>query len=382
MLRLHDTIFVLDALPEWEGEMKIWTEKDGNGKTVYCVDRAYRNAAGKPGHFRRRTTSYRQHMQNQIDATKVTETCSLTSMRFADCVRTYLEERGPGGFNATCYERASESLGNLYPDRQKFAVAYNHYKTRLSVSGLAQNTVKNHLIVVRSVCNYAAKTGRCGLLAVRDWGIVFGDSRERILSAGEELALMNTLNRLDSPLLPHIKFSLRNPIRKHDLFNLPREALKTEIVDGSVVHVVRFQAQKTRKRVKATTLVNVNDDFVRYAAALPADCPYLFPLLGTDRNRRYTKLEPGRWRKVIDSDKHFNFILDQAGLIDFCWHDLKHCAETYMLRQGFSYDQMRKLGIQMSPKTQLIYDNRSAVEIANTVLSRRQSVGCGMERTA
>lgn len=365
------------SLSEIGGDMKInvWTETDGAGKKVYCLDRSYRNAAGKSCHFRRRTTDYRKHLQNEIEAAKITDSCSLTSMRFKDCVSTYLRERGTGGQNDVCYNRATESLGNLFPDRHNFSTAYNRYAAMLDSKGLSKNTVKNHLIVVRTVCNYAYKTGRCGPLAVRTWGIEFGESRERILSAGEELSLLNALRLHNSPILPHILFALRNPIRKRDLFNLRRGDLKAEVVNSRRVWLVRFQAQKTRKKVRATTLVNVDEEFVRYESGLPAGCPWLFPIVGTDDNGTYSRLQPGAWKKVIDSDRHFNYILDKAGITDFHFHDLKHCAETYMLRQGFSYDQLRKLGIQMSPKTQAIYDNRSAVEIADSVLSCRHSVG-------
>ncbi|MBT8491152.1 MAG: hypothetical protein KJN62_08880, partial [Deltaproteobacteria bacterium] len=362
--------FLLDVpLLEIGGGMKIniWTETNKDGKKVYCVDRAYRNAAGKSRHFCRRTTDYRKHLQNELEAAKITDSSSLTSLRFAECVKAYLKEKGTGGFNDICYRRAVESLGNLFPDRQNFSTSYNRYFARLKIGAMAKNTIRNHLVIVRTICNYAYKMGWCGNPTIRDWGIEFGESRERILTAGEELALLNTLRCLDSPILPHIMFALRNPIRKRDLFNLKRTDLKTEVVNGRVVKVVRFQAQKTRIKIRATTLVNIDTDFLRYESSLPADCQWLFPIVGTSKNGISSKLQPGAWKKVIDSDKHFGYILEKAGIVDFVFHDLKHCAETYMLRQGFTYDQMRKLGIQMSPKTQAIYDNRSAVEIAETV---------------
>lgn len=376
-MSIADYNFFPDALPDWEGDVKIWSMKNVDGKTYYYIDRAYRDANGKARHFRRKTDSYRQHMQNQIDAAKVTDAGSLTSIRFTRCVSTYIEEKGTGGFTAACFKRAVEELGNFFPDRANFLMAYNRYRTRLGASGMAQNTIKNYLIVVRTVCNYAVKMGRCGSVAVHDWGIQFGEHRERILTAGEDLTLRNTLVRYKSPLIPHILFSLVNPIRKSDLFSLERQALKTEIYDGKVIRVVRFRAQKTRRHVKTTTLVNVDEEFVRYAGALPPDCPFLFPIVGTPENGAITKLKPGCWRRVQDSDRHFNTLLSAAGIADFHWHDMKHCAETHMLRQGFTYDQIRKLGIQMSPKTQMIYDNRSAAEIASTVLNRSHFVASG-----
>lgn len=379
-MSLDDVILGMYPSPDIGGNMKIkiWTETGKDGEKVFCLDRPYRNAAGVADHYRRRTTDYKQHLMNEIEAAKISDTCSLTSKRFSECVRTYLKEKGTGGFSEACYTTAAKELGNLFPDRMNFLAAYTRYKAKLNTEKASVNTVKNYLIVVRTICNYAYKTGRCASLAVKDWGIVFGDHRERILTSGEELTLLNTLKLYDSPILPHIMFSLNNPIRKHDLFDLKRSDLKAEVYEGRLVYVVRFRASKTRKTVKVTTLVNIDDDFVKYERALPTDCEWLFPIVGTEKNRRYTKLEPGQWKKVIDSDRHFEYILGKAGLLDFLWHDLKHCAETHMLRQGFTYDQMKKLGIQMSPKTQLIYDNRSSIEIAVDVLRKencRSNVG-------
>lgn len=360
-----NAIFAPDALPERGGDMKIWHE-DVKGVRWYFVDRAYRRGDGRSTHFKRKTTDPVQHARHVIEAQSITGECSLTSKRFAECISTYLDEHGPGGFSEACYARASRELGRLYPDKPNFAAAYAQYCAKLEASrDKAVNTVNNYKTVIRTVCNYAHKTGRCGAPSIRDYQLKKGNERDRILSPGEELAIENKLREWDSHLLQPFLFALRNPIRKRDLFNRRRDELKMELVNGQRIWVLQFVAHKTSrmKRTRITTLPNITREFLDYVSTLPGDCPWLFPMIGTKKNGIKTKLRPGKWRKILDADKHFNTLLRECGIQDFKFHDLKHCAETYMIRQGYHYEDLQKLGIQMSNKTQRIYDNRDQLEI-------------------
>jgi len=341
--------------------MRVWYKDDANGVRWYYVDRAYRNGAGKARHFRRKTDNFDQHLKNQIEARSLTGDCSLTSLRFSKCVELYLNERGRGGFNQACYDRSIKELGRLFPDKQIFAAGYSRYVGNLEGSDLAVNTVNNYKIIVRSICNFAYETGRCGRATVRDWRIRKGNERNRILSDGEKNALINYLTLHKSHILEAVKFSLINPIRKGDLFSLQRKDLQMDVSRW----VVRFQAKKTRNKIRVTILPNIDMDFVRYAHSLPGDCPWLFPML----ERKNGKVV---WKKISDPRWHFDTVLKQVGIYDFNWHDLKHCAETYLLRQGFTYEMLQKMGIQTSPKTQHIYDNRRQIDIINDVLCSPQ----------
>ena len=42
-------------------------------------------------------------------------------------------------------------------------------------------------------------------------------------------------------------------------------------------------------------------------------------------------------------------MLEEARIDDFHWHDLKHCAITWMLDNGYTERDLRNLGIQYSP---------------------------------
>jgi integrase len=365
-----DMILLADAPPEKGGLMQIW-HKDINGTRWYFVDRSYVRGDGKSTHYRRKTDDPVVHARQVIEAQSITGECSLTSKRFSECVAAYLSERGAGGFSAACYDRAVRELGRLFPDKNSFAAGYAQYAARLEASDLAVNTANNYKIVVRSVCNYAHKTKRCCAPAVTDYCIRQGVQRSRVLSPGERLSLENKLREWDSHLLQPFLFALENPIRKTDLFNLRRDDLRLELVGGTRVWTIRFAAKKTRRKASRgiTVLANISRELLEHAASLPGDCPWLFPMVGTERNGMHTKLKTGAWKKIIDADRHFNNLLDECNIHDFHFHDLKHCAETHMLKQGYHYEDMAKLGIQMSPKTQKLYDNRSQVEIVARVLS-------------
>ncbi len=378
MRDLHDTIFFLDASLQQEkgGKMKTWFYDDETGRRYYCVDKSYKDGKGVTQHYRRKTTDPITHAKQVIEANSINGgDGSLTSKRFSECVSTYLQEKGPGGFSDICYRRASEELGRLYPDKNNFATAYSRYCFRLEASDMAVNTVNNHKIVIRTVCNWAYKTARCGHPTVRDWQLKKGNERNRVLSINEALSIENKFRELDSHLLMPFLFSLKNPIRKRDLFKLPRTALKKEVRDGTLIYYVEFQAKKTKRHIVTTTLPYIDSDFVRYEESLPADCPWLFPMVGTPRNGSVTQLQPGKWRKILDADRHFNTVLRGLGITDFKFHDLKHCAITYMLEHGYQYGDLGLLGIERSPKTQRLYDNRNQIDLIASKDIGGQKVG-------
>jgi hypothetical protein len=382
LLSFPTGILAPDVLPEKGDKLKTWFEDDANGVRTYYIDKAYRRGNGKPDHFRRKTTDPVQHAKHIVEANSINCDSSLTSTRFSEIINAYRSIKGDGGFSTKCYDRAVDALGRLYPDKLNFSGAYAEYTAKLGAMGLAVNTVNNHKIIVRTVCNFGFETGKCGKASVRNWLIEQGNERNRILSTSEELAFMNTLAAVAVPGRPpmrsHIfeavKFALRNPIRKCDLFNLTRKNLKMESHNGKVIWVVQFQAPKTRRNIKITTLPNVGMDLVSYVQGLPADCPWMFPMLEHD-GEGIGGLKKGTWKKIIDADRHFNYVLEKAGIDDFHFHDLKHCAITYMLKQGYTYDALGKLGIERSEKTQALYDNRSQVEIVAKLAERRLSVG-------
>ena len=69
-------------------------------------------------------------------------------------------------------------------------------------------------------------------------------------------------------------------------------------------------------------------------------------------------------------------MLAEARIDNFRWHDLKHCAITWMLDSGYTERDLQNLGIQYSPAM----INRYYLTDAQKVLSKWKSSSLGPSR--
>ncbi len=298
---------------------------------------------------------------------------SLKTPTFGECVEHYLHRHGGGedyGGMRSCFDGrvgVRKALGRVKVN-DRLLQAYHKYTT--SISGERKpNTVNNYRICVRSVLNYAYRTGLIDRVPIRDYGITAFEYRERVWTQQERQRIFNVLDGWDSHLKWAVYFAALNPIRKTDQFGLTREAL------DMTNRVVRFRPRKTgRRKQRLTILPNIDDTLMGYFLSLPGECPWLFPMVATERNGMHTKMKPGQWRRTGDPKRHFRSVCAAADVDDFHWHDLKHVAVTYMIEeQGYSYERLRKLGIQYSEKTARVYHNRDALEIIRDMRATARS---------
>ncbi|MBD3242011.1 MAG: tyrosine-type recombinase/integrase [Chitinivibrionales bacterium] len=173
------------------------------------------------------------------------------------------------------------------------------------------------------------------------------EARDRVLSANEEKRLLTTLQRTDSYLYWPVYFSLRNPIRVGDLRNLTWRNL-----DETEPWIHFYPSKTRRKRKRETVLPFLDKPLLDYFDRLKRehpDNPYLFPYIRT-RAIREKGREVGREvvviRKLSNYKKAWAAILAEADIEDFHWHDLKHCAITWMLDNGYTERDIKDLGIQ------------------------------------
>jgi integrase len=195
-------------------------------------------------------------------------------------------------------------------------------------------TINRYISCAKMVCNFAIKNELLSKNPMVRFSKDTEEERDRVLSDAERLRLLNTLEHNNSYLYWPVYFSLKNPIRKGDLFSLTKENL------DMFKPWVHFYARKTRRRrFRETCLPFIDEKLMHYFNTLPADCDLLFP-----------NIEKGEYKKPIDFRKHWSNILEEAKIENFRFHDLKHCAITWMLDAGYSERGLKNLGIQFSDK--------------------------------
>lgn len=159
------------------------------------------------------------------------------------------------------------------------------------------------------------------------------EGRDRVWTLEEKKRLFEALK--GSWLEMAVYFSQFNPIRASDLFKLKKIDWKPEL------NRVQFQANKTKRTKNRDTILKQIDQRLRdYFASLPESCEWLFPRI----------TESGFCYKIKKHSDEWERVCKRAGIEDFHFHDLKHCAITYLLDHGYSRQDLKQCGIQYSDK--------------------------------
>lgn len=259
--------------------------------------------------------------------------CSLTNITFSECVEHYLKLKDNGSFIRSV-RLIEKKLGKYKVDnkfRDHVMMFRNSLEAEISESThrpLTNGTINRYMAFIRSTLKYAYKTGVIDSIPAIDFSMKRERVRNRMLDEYEETKLLNTLRIHNSYLEPAVRFSLRNPIRAGDLFGLTIDNL--DLFNGYVF----FHQKKTGH----PTYLIVWDDYIRN---------YFGNLKGT----RYLFHNNGE--KVGLYRKHWETMLRYAGIENFRFHDLRRCAGTWMLRNGFSERDIIDLGLWKS--LQMVY---------------------------
>lgn len=294
---------------------------------------------------------------------------SLTDQRLSDLTALYRQKHGEkfGSYIG----RLDAELGSVLVDDKRFPLEWDRFVARLSMDTYkgpgwetekkrSAATLNKYKAACRAVLRCGWASGRIDEIPIRDWGMGEAEARSRVLDADEELRLLNTMRTEGSWLYHAVRFALRNPIRAEDLFTLPKTAL------DETVPWVSFFPGKTSKQKKPTCLPELDDEDLAYFARLPANCPLLFPKL----------IAWGGWVPAPGYKKHWETITRHAKLGDFRFHDLRHCATKYLLDNGYSSDDLRRLQIHGTAEMIRRYDNADQRKVVESVARRRAFVEC------
>lgn len=261
---------------------------------------------------------------------------SLTELKtFKDLAHYYIERKKFGGMESTI-NALIRDIGNVSIDDLRFS--FDQYLVILK-SEISQKTgkvrsiatINRYISCAKMICNFAVKQQLIEKNSLAHFSNEKEMGRDRVLSDNEELRLLNCLKSEKSYLYWAVYFSLKNPIRRGDLFSLTKENL------DMFQPWIHFYPSKTRKRQnRETCLPCIESSVMEYFKELPSDCPYLFPRFKKD----------GTWCQVGDIKKHWHRMLKLSNIKDFRFHDLKHCAITWMIDHDFNERDLKNLGIQ------------------------------------
>lgn len=250
--------------------------------------------------------------------------CSLTIRTFGDMLRLYTSRIGYSGAKSA-FNCTEQHLGKYCVD-SRFVGKYEAWidmleSTKSPVTGRlrSQGTINKYKAVVRMVLGYARKKGLLWRVPITDWDTKPASSRDRILSQDEEARLLRTLQEEHSYLYPAVRFAMRNPIRAGDLFSLTRDNL------DQVNECVFFRASKTKESCHLIIIDN-----------------WLWEYLTQQQGLLFAKPDGSR---IGNYATHWHTMLKAAKIVDFRFHDLRRCAGTYMLQNGFSERDLVDLGL-------------------------------------
>ncbi len=277
--------------------------------------------------------------------------------RFGDFLRALLTERVGEKVGAKALKRALERqrkkklaiVRTLGAKALKRALERERKKKPATVrvlGGYIKSSTRNrYLAYAKAAYNYSVSEGKVKENPLKGFKKLYEKPRDRVWDKEEYERIFAILEKRKSYLLMPVLFASKNPIRKGDLINLKRENYHFNQFNPfrSYVH---FLPQKTGKRKpKHAHLECLDKRIMEYFQSLPETCPYLFPRID----------EKGRWHQLGDFKKEWKKVLSEAKVTGLTFHDIKHCAITWMMDNGYTELQLRNLGIQYTQKMIQLY---------------------------
>ena len=266
--------------------------------------------------------------------------CSLISLRTTADVLNFWTERTTAKLDSVkcLIDRMKRELGSIRIEEIKerfgdFLDALRFEKAKWTGKPISPATRNRYLVYAKIAFSFAVKRGKLQENPLKGFDKETETARDRVWTEDERKRIFEAMEKRQSHLYWPVYFASMNPIRKGDLRALTRQnfnPFKPEI---------HFLPQKTGKRIQREThLVCLDERILAYFKSLPADCPLLFPRFD----------EKGHWHSLGDFKHEYKSILKDAKVSGMTFHDLKHCAVSWMLDNGFRELDLRNLGIQYS----------------------------------
>jgi integrase len=265
------------------------------------------------------------------------------------------------------FDRLIEKVGNKRPcewrsSYQNTMLYLERTLNERTKKPRSEATLNRYRSVFRMVFNFAVNEGIVVKSPI-EIKLDPEEGRDRVWTVQERDKIFEALHTRNSWLRMAVYFSAFNPIRAGDLFGCEKDsnnAFNPGLRRGDfkpLKNWVEFYAHKTKKnKLRPTHLKQIDAEIREYFDSLPGDCPFLFPRIYKD----------GSWKQVIarrgyrEYDAEWEAVLTLAEVESFHWHDLKHCAITYLLDNGYTELALKNCGIQYSSEMIKRYYNFDA----------------------
>jgi len=139
---------------------------------------------------------------------------------------------------------------------------------------------------------------------------------DRILTPDEQARLLAALNRVSPHLLPAVNFALQIPCRTNEIVNMKREHLNL------FKNTITVPGALTKNGEPCLKMIPPN--MVEYFRQLPKETDFLF----------FRRDTAGKYHSLGCFKKAWRHALDEAGIKDFVFHSLRHCAVTSLRNAG------------------------------------------------
>ena len=195
-------------------------------------------------------------------------------------------------------------------------------KSRLTKEGLAPQTVKHCLILVREIFNKAISWGRYkGDNPIKGVKMpTVQNQRERFLSHTEATLLLTELSETSKQLHDMALLSLHSGLRAGEIFNIKGQDLDFEN------RLINISDPKNKESRKAYMTHDVKAMFLEYAPFLPDG--YVFK----DRNGNKVNAVSGAFARAIKRIGFNKDVTDSRYKITF--HSLRHTFASWLALQG------------------------------------------------
>jgi len=215
----------------------------------------------------------------------------------------------------------------------------------------SESTINRYRSVFRLIFNHArqikALPDNTTITDKFDYGFDTEEGRDRTWTPEEKERIFAEMEKSNSWLTMAVYFASINPIRAGDLFGDEKRGnpgLRKSNWNPAK-NWVEFLASKTgrgkkssKEKRRPTYLKQVDERIRNYFESLPENCDQLFPRITKDGFGYPVKCYKDEWERICR----------EAKVEDFRFHDLKHCAITFLLDHGYSKLDLENCGIQYS----------------------------------